>query len=118
MDGKVAESSDVYSFGAIFLMLLTGKIPYFSDLTGERNDQNSALIIWAGNGFKNNCIYEIVDPSITRNGLTSIEDLQLRQSIHLALRCVAEGGDDRPTMVEVATNLNNTTRCPQSIPTT
>ncbi|XP_010689218.2 uncharacterized protein LOC104902961 [Beta vulgaris subsp. vulgaris] len=108
--GKVAESADVYSFGMLFLMLLTGKKPYdyYTDvITGETYDIVTELRTWVQNGVKNKPISNIVDPAITRTTVTTTEDLQLRASIELAIRCIAVKGNHRPTMVGVATELKN-----------
>ncbi|XP_021762076.1 non-functional pseudokinase ZED1-like [Chenopodium quinoa] len=107
MKCKVAKSTDVFSFGMLFLVLLTGKRPYFFSRTEE---EELDIISWVRNGVKNNHVNKIVDPTITRNGVTSIEDLQLRASAQLAIRCLSEEEDCRPTMVEVATELKNMIR--------
>ncbi|CAO2831192.1 unnamed protein product [Amaranthus hypochondriacus] len=63
------------------------------------------------------CIYKKIDPTITRNGVTDIEELQLRYSIQTALLCVADKENCRPTMVEVATELMNIIKSPQKFVT-
>ncbi|XP_021757990.1 uncharacterized protein LOC110723022 [Chenopodium quinoa] len=108
----VAESIDVYSFGMLFLMLLTAK------KVSEKTHNSIGLKEWVQEGIKHKCISEIVDSAITRNGVTGIEELQLRASIHLALSCVVKEAYSRPTMVEVATELKSMITSPESIPST
>ncbi|CAO2841039.1 unnamed protein product [Amaranthus hypochondriacus] len=103
--GKVRESTDVYSFGVLFLILLTGKIPR------EEDD----MLVFVRKGMTEMCINKIIDPKIIGNGVTDIEELQLKYSIQTALLCVANKENCRPTMVEVATELMNIIKSPQNI---
>ncbi|XP_021762095.1 uncharacterized protein LOC110726887 isoform X2 [Chenopodium quinoa] len=111
-NSHVAESIDVYSFGMLFLMLLTAKE------VSNKTHNSIGLKEWVQEGIKNKCISEIVDSAITRNGVTGIEELQLRASIHLALSCVVKEAYSRPTMVEVAIELKSMITSPESIPST
>ncbi|XP_057534261.1 non-functional pseudokinase ZED1-like [Amaranthus tricolor] len=103
--GEVRESTDVFTFGVLFLMLLTGKFPRKDDLVFLRK------------GMTEMCINKMIDPKITRNGVTDIEELQLRYSIQTALLCVSNKENCRPTMVEVAMELMNIIKSPQNIVT-
>uniref|UniRef100_A0A803M6D7 Protein kinase domain-containing protein n=1 Tax=Chenopodium quinoa TaxID=63459 RepID=A0A803M6D7_CHEQI len=97
-EGKeVAESTDVYTFGMLFLEVLTGKRFVFE--TGGDSDVEIHIRDWVSKGLGHKCISEILDPAITGVRLTVNEELkqQLRASIKLALRCTA-AEDHRPTM--------------------
>ncbi|KMS99371.1 hypothetical protein BVRB_2g044960 [Beta vulgaris subsp. vulgaris] len=114
MHSIVTESTDVYSFGMLFLMLVTGKNPvHFIQGGGQLYEQRDELVTWVQNGIRNMLNINIQDYAITRNALATIEDLQLRASTELAIRCIAAEGECRPTMVEVATQLKNMIRPPQ-----
>ena len=100
---KVAESTDVFAFGMLFITLLIGDdIGY--GMTGSVKRRLKFAY-----GIKKKLISNIVDFAITRNAATPIEDLQLRASIELVLRCITVR-HCRPTMVEVATELKNMIR--------
>lgn len=110
---KVAESTDVYSFGVLLLALVTLKNPAFEIIQREL-----LLDSWVQNAVKDNRISKIVDPAITRNGVTATMALQLSAYLQLALLCTTKEADSRPTMVEVATKLKNIITSPESIPNT
>ncbi|XP_010692969.2 non-functional pseudokinase ZED1 [Beta vulgaris subsp. vulgaris] len=111
-DRKVAEYTDVYSFGMLFLVLLTGKhATFWTTSTGEGRMWTN-LIEWVTKEFRKEGISEIVDPAITKSGVAITE---LSSSIELALRCTATEENSRPTMVEVATELNDMIRSSKSI---
>ena len=94
---KVAECTDVYAFGVLFIRLLIGNdIGYKMRTTESIKKQLECAI-------KNKVISNIVDP------VSTIEDLQLRASIELVNRCMTVQ-HCRPTMVEVATELKNMIR--------
>ncbi|KMS99368.1 hypothetical protein BVRB_2g044930 [Beta vulgaris subsp. vulgaris] len=100
-DRKVAQSTDVYAFGMLFFMLLRG-----NDSGYRMSESAKKMLQYA---IKNKLISNFVDPAITRNTVSTIEDLQLRASIELVNRCITVQ-HCRPTMVEVATQLKNMIR--------
>ncbi|KAK9682951.1 hypothetical protein RND81_10G108700 [Saponaria officinalis] len=102
MSGRVAESSDVYSFGILLLVLMTGKPASFT-IELDRGQVN--LVDWVSNCCATNCVTDIVDPAINTNSVVDQE--QLKTLVELALRCAAWGEECRPTMVDVATQLEN-----------
>ncbi|KAL5981176.1 hypothetical protein ACLOJK_029097 [Asimina triloba] len=93
--GKLSEKSDVFSFGVVLLELLTGK----------RALNMSTRSTWLGrmviSAMENDCLGSVLEAEILRKG--NME--QLITFAELALRCVSEKGDERPTMKEVATEL-------------
>lgn len=106
---KLSEKVDVYAFGVLFLVLLTGHTPFST--TNVHNSWEN-LEDWVRECVKGNCISEIIDSRITWNGMTRDECLQHQQraSIELALRCTSIEEDIRPTIVEVATQLKTMIR--------
>ncbi|KAK9682937.1 hypothetical protein RND81_10G107800 [Saponaria officinalis] len=100
--GRVAQSSDVYSFGILLLVLMTGKPASFT-IELDRGQVN--LVDWVSNCCATNCVLDIVDPAINTTG--AIAEKQLKTLVELALRCSARDEECRPTMVDVATQLEN-----------
>ncbi|XP_074280150.1 non-functional pseudokinase ZED1-like isoform X2 [Silene latifolia] len=103
ISGRVAESSDVYSFGAILLVLLTGKFP---STIYHSNQGRVSLSEWVAECHAVNCLADVVDPTITRNGPIA-DEVHLKEIVELALSCSAADGECRPTMVDVATQLKD-----------
>ncbi|XP_076896807.1 wall-associated receptor kinase 2-like [Bidens hawaiensis] len=96
---QLTDKSDVYSFGVVLAELITGKKPIGVDRTNvEKN-----LATYFVNSLKENRLYEIVEPRILREG--TFEQLQLVGD--LIKRCLNPEGCDRPTMKEVAVELDN-----------
>ncbi|KAK3200176.1 hypothetical protein Dsin_023591 [Dipteronia sinensis] len=56
---------------------------------------------------ENNRYTEIVDPRIAGNGQCLKTEQQLQTFAKLMFKCISESVDDRPTMVNVANNLDN-----------
>ncbi|KAK9682958.1 hypothetical protein RND81_10G109200 [Saponaria officinalis] len=100
--GRVAESSDVYSFGALLLVLITGKPIFFT------TELHRGLVSWVSDCCATDCVTNIVDPTINTNGAIAEEQLKtLETVVQLALKCSTEVEECRPTMVDVATQLKN-----------
>ncbi|CAO2813240.1 unnamed protein product [Amaranthus hypochondriacus] len=100
--GKVAESVDVYAFGMLLLVLLTGKEVVFKDGGVETH-----LRDWVRNSSRDKCTIEVLDSAIAGDRLADNEELEkkLGGAIQLALGCTEMEEESRPTMVEVATQL-------------
>ncbi|KAK0599063.1 hypothetical protein LWI29_001995 [Acer saccharum] len=88
--GNFNENSDVFSFGILLLQLLTGH---------ELREGVEKYI-------ENNRFDEIIaDPMIVGDGLCPEKEHQLKAFADLALKCVTESAEERPTMVDVAKQL-------------
>ena len=100
--GKVYESVDVYAFGMLLLVLLTGREVVFKEGGVETH-----LRHWVRNSSRDKCAVEVLDPAIAGDRLPDNEELEkkLGGAIQLALGCTETEEDSRPTMVEVATQL-------------
>ncbi|XWS33697.1 hypothetical protein CRYUN_Cryun22dG0105200 [Craigia yunnanensis] len=96
----LSDKSDVYSFGVVLMEIITAlKVVDFSRPHSEVN-----LAALANDRIRRGCIDEIIDPYLDPH-----RDAWTLSSIHnvaeLAFRCLAFHGDMRPTMMEVAEEL-------------
>uniref|UniRef100_A0A803KWP6 Uncharacterized protein n=1 Tax=Chenopodium quinoa TaxID=63459 RepID=A0A803KWP6_CHEQI len=94
---QLTEKSDVYSFGVLLVELLTREKP----LSLERKLEDRNLAIYYILSFKEGRLMEIVDPQLVREA----NEEQLVTMANLAMKCLYVVGDDRPTMKEVALEL-------------
>ncbi|XP_048495564.1 leucine-rich repeat receptor protein kinase HPCA1 isoform X2 [Beta vulgaris subsp. vulgaris] len=88
----LTEKSDVYSFGVVMLELVTGKMPL------EKNKYVVRLVreamMEAGHA------YDLVDPALSSDTLVGMEIF-----VKLAIRCLQDMGDERPSMSEVVKEI-------------
>ncbi|KAK7849021.1 wall-associated receptor kinase 4 [Quercus suber] len=94
---QLTEKSDVYSFGVVLVELLTGK----KALSFDRPEVERSLAIYFISFLKDNRLFEIVEKHVAEEGKAE----QLKEVANLAKRCLRLKGEDRPTMKEVATEL-------------
>ncbi|KAJ0602545.1 putative protein kinase RLK-Pelle-WAK family [Helianthus annuus] len=95
---QLTEKSDVYSFGVVLAELITGKKPIGVD----RYNVEKNLATHFVKSVTENHLYEIVEPRILREG--TLEQIQAVGD--LTKRCLSLQGIDRPTMKEVAVELD------------
>lgn len=94
---QLTEKSDVYSFGVVLLELLTGrKALSFDKAEEEKNLANFFLCL-----FKQERVLEILDHNIDRD--RNME--QILEVARVAKGCLNVRGEDRPSMKEVAMEL-------------
>ncbi|KAJ8770629.1 hypothetical protein K2173_021276 [Erythroxylum novogranatense] len=98
----LSDKSDVYSFGVVLVEIITAlKVVDFSRPHSEVN-----LAALAIDRIKRGCMDEIIDPQLEPH-----RDAWTLSSIHsvaeLAFRCLAFHRDMRPTMMEVAEELEH-----------
>ena len=98
MTQHLTKKSDVYSFGVVMLELITARKPIQRGkyiVVEVRNAINKSKDLYN--------LHEILDPFI---GLgKNLEGLE--EFVDLAMRCVADSGDRRPTMDEVVKEIEN-----------
>ncbi|GKE29201.1 wall-associated receptor kinase 2-like protein [Tanacetum coccineum] len=94
---QLTDKSDVYSFGVVLAELITGRKP----LCADRSNQEKNLATYFVKAMKENRLFEILEPRLLREG--TLEQLQVVGD--LVKRCLNIYGDDRPTMKEVAMEL-------------
>lgn len=98
--GYITEHTDVYSFGATLLVLLTGQAAY----DRSRPENKNLIGNYVANSAKNEGFDDIVDPNILEGGVDYEVKLQLQAFLNLALRCI-QRSEDMPQMDEVAKEL-------------
>ncbi|XP_010426013.1 PREDICTED: cysteine-rich receptor-like protein kinase 4 [Camelina sativa] len=109
MYGQFSMKSDVYSFGVLVLEIISGKKNsnlYQMD-TGPGN-----LVTYTWRLWSNGSSLELVDPSFHDKYRIS----EVSRCIHIALLCVQEEAEDRPTMsavVQMLTTSSNALPVPQ-----
>lgn len=94
---QLTEKSDVYSFGVVLAELLTGKKP----LDMQRRQEEKNLATYFIMSMKENRLFPILEPRVLREGTLE----QLQSIAELVKRCLSLDGEDRPTMKEVAMEL-------------
>ncbi|XP_042492875.1 uncharacterized protein LOC122072579 [Macadamia integrifolia] len=98
-NGHLTDKSDVYSFGVVLAELLTGKKP----LPPEGFGEHRSLAIHLVSSIEENKLLHILD-------VRMVDDRNKEQFLsvaELARKCLNVKGEDRPTMKEVATELES-----------
>ncbi|PIN17584.1 Serine/threonine protein kinase [Handroanthus impetiginosus] len=94
---QLTEKSDVYSFGVVLAELMTGRRP----LSLNKSEEERNLATYFIMSMKENRLFQILEPRVLREG--SLE--QLQGIGELVKRCLNLKGEERPTMKEVAMEL-------------
>eukprot|EP00261_Vitis_vinifera_P031476 XP_019072719.1 PREDICTED: receptor-like serine/threonine-protein kinase SD1-8 isoform X2 [Vitis vinifera] len=94
--GLFSTKSDVFSFGVLLLEILSGK-----KITEFYHSDSLNLLGYAWDLWKSNRGQELIDPVLNEISLRHI----LLRYINVALLCVQESADDRPTMSDVVSML-------------
>ncbi|KAL8246531.1 hypothetical protein R6Q59_007747 [Mikania micrantha] len=99
---QFTEKSDVYSFGVVLVELLTGEKPISLTRFGENRSLASHFMLTMQEGR----IMSIFDAIVIKEGTRD----ELMIAANLAMRCLNMNGKYRPTMKEVAVELENIRR--------
>ncbi|KAF8030853.1 hypothetical protein BT93_D0133 [Corymbia citriodora subsp. variegata] len=94
---QLTEKSDVYSFGVVLIKLLTGK----KALSFDRPEEERSLAMYFLLALKENRLFQIVEELIAHE-----DNEQVKRAADLAKRCLKLKGEERPTMKEVAIELD------------
>ncbi|KAF6163889.1 hypothetical protein GIB67_024744 [Kingdonia uniflora] len=98
----LTQKSDVYSFGVVLVELLTGKKPFCF----ARSEEDRSLATYFIVSLKENRLFQLLKPEIANEGKTE----QIIAYSELAERCLNLKGEKRPTMKEVAMELEGLRR--------
>ncbi|KAF5450679.1 hypothetical protein F2P56_031009 [Juglans regia] len=94
---QLTEKSDVYSFGVVVAELLTGK----KALSFDRPEKDRSLAMYFNSAVKEDRLRQILDDQIVNDvNINAIDEVA-----NIAKWCLSVRGDDRPTMKEVAMEL-------------
>ncbi|KAK2638848.1 hypothetical protein Ddye_026643 [Dipteronia dyeriana] len=93
---QFTDKSDIYSFGVVLVELLTGQKPIFSTMTEEGRSLASYFI----NSMEENKVCDILDAQVKLG-----KEEEIMVMANLAIRCLNLQGKQRPTMREVAMEL-------------
>ncbi|KAL2544933.1 Wall-associated receptor kinase-like 9 [Forsythia ovata] len=96
---QFTEKSDVYSFGVVLVELLSGQKAISSSVTEDERSLATRFLV----SMKRNCLHKILDPRI----LEQDNEKDIVGVANLAYGCLNLNGKERPTMKEVAMELEN-----------
>jgi len=94
---QFTEKSDVYSFGVVLAELLTGK----KAISSTRTQESKSLATYFIQSVEVNNLFDIIDSRVLKEGKKE----EIIATANLAKRCLDLNGKKRPTMKEVATEL-------------
>ncbi|XP_008229712.2 PREDICTED: wall-associated receptor kinase-like 1 [Prunus mume] len=94
---QFTEKSDVYSFGVVLAELLTGQKP----VSFMRSQESRSLATYFLLSMENNLLFDILDSQVMKDGRKE----KITAVANLAVRCLNLNGRNRPTMKEVAVEL-------------
>ncbi|KAF8007296.1 hypothetical protein BT93_K1329 [Corymbia citriodora subsp. variegata] len=94
---QFTDKSDVYSFGVVLVELLTGQKP----ISSLREQEGRSLATYFIISMEENHLFDIVDAQVLKEGKKE----EIASVANLAKRCLYLNGRNRPTMKEVAMEL-------------
>ncbi|KAK9067457.1 hypothetical protein SSX86_014786 [Deinandra increscens subsp. villosa] len=108
---QFTDKSDVYSFGVVLVELLTGERPISLAKSGEHRSLATHFMLTIEEGE----VMSIIDSRIVKYGSRG----ELMAVANLAMHCLNMNGKNRPTMKEVASELETirTAHVPSSVQT-
>ncbi|XP_071712394.1 wall-associated receptor kinase-like 1 [Rutidosis leptorrhynchoides] len=111
LSSQFTEKSDVYSFGVVLVELLTRERPISLTRFGEHRNLATYFML----AMEEERVMSIFDATIVNEGSRD----ELLAIAHIALRCLNMNGRNRPTMKEVAMELENlrTSHIPSTVQT-
>ncbi|CAH8359049.1 unnamed protein product [Eruca vesicaria subsp. sativa] len=98
MYGQFSMKSDVYSFGILVLEIISGKK---NSSLYKMDGHAGNLVTYTWRLWRDGSPLEIVDPSFQENCQVN----ETSRCVHIALLCVQEEVEDRPTMSEIVQML-------------
>ncbi|KAK6918463.1 Protein kinase domain [Dillenia turbinata] len=105
--GQLSEKCDVYSYGVLVLVLISGRRPLQVTASPMSEFERANLISWARQLARNGKLLDLVDSSIH-----SLDREQALLCITIALLCLQRSPGKRPTMKEVVGMLSGESEPP------
>ncbi|RDY09641.1 Cysteine-rich receptor-like protein kinase 21, partial [Mucuna pruriens] len=101
----ITSKVDVYSYGIVLLEMITGKSPTSSVQNIDGQDSyNGRLVSWVREKRSvTSWLEDIIDPAVKRN----YDECKMDRLAKVALKCVEEDKDARPTMSQVIDMLQS-----------
>ncbi|KAJ6762722.1 PROTEIN KINASE putative-RELATED [Salix purpurea] len=99
--GDFNEKLDVFNFGVFLLVLLSGQRPYDS----SRPTEEIFLLNHVKNCIEDDRLNKIIDSTIIAEGAWPGKEQQLQAFAALALKCISQKEEDRPSMIDVSKEL-------------
>ena len=100
----ITSKVDVFSYGIVVLEMMTGQsaaVGVKTSTDGIEVENHTRLVTWVRKKVHNKCIDDIVDPMI----MGDYDERKMEVLISLALQCVEEEKNERPTMSQVVERL-------------
>ncbi|KAH9660260.1 Receptor-like serine/threonine-protein kinase [Citrus sinensis] len=97
--GVYSTKSDVYSFGVLFLQIISGRRLFIR----YGQNENLSLVEYAYELWKDGKGMELMDPSLD----DTHSSWKLLTCLQVALLCVQENPNDRPSILEISSMLEN-----------
>ncbi|XP_019054722.1 PREDICTED: G-type lectin S-receptor-like serine/threonine-protein kinase At4g03230 [Nelumbo nucifera] len=101
LDGFFSVKSDVFSFGVVLLEIISG----MKNTGFYQSEQSSTLLGYAWRLWKEDKALDLMDKSLREPCNT----FEVMKCIHVALLCIQDDADDRPTMSNVVFLLGSET---------
>ncbi|KAB1199487.1 hypothetical protein CJ030_MR0G022780 [Morella rubra] len=99
MEGRFSEKSDVFSFGVLFLEMISGR----RNTSFYQDEQNISLLAFAWRMWNSGNITTLIETAIREECF----EMEILRCAHLALLCVQEFAEDRPTVSTVISMLKS-----------
>ncbi|KAL5579026.1 hypothetical protein UlMin_011468 [Ulmus minor] len=99
MHGQFSIKSDVYSFGVLILEIMSGK----KNSSFYESEYAEDLLSYAWKLWKEGTPLKLLDPTLMNSYLEN----EVIRCIHIALLCVQEDLEERPTMTRIVLMLNS-----------